>query len=1011
MKILDRTTPTPTNTADNKPPRVSFATSPDKTIDSTPPSSPEHAALTRASGTYKTDEAIEHDEDDEFIRSKPVKPLSALRVNKILCRVPSHGSNISDLSASLSPSYVRAKPAEVQEQSNPLYALLNACGIDEIGDLISASNNATNIMLVSEKSAPKPKVPKNKKLDKPAVWGLAPSMEGDDDTDAEEASPDEEEGQMSTSVEYDNVELVLDESAFPPPPPPPSAGRRSPFSGNGILKKKVSDMVNKSGRYSPKSETANAAPSVIISPQEKKREPSPAQSDHRISHTYDVASFQNEMLRPSPVDLVLDDARLEAATAAVVAALAGSKGCEKEGNSARSSPADSIAGEVNQLPEDVVENHRVEKKTKSSKSSKGSKASKASAVSTESKASAQSTESTDKKSRSKSLPSEPSRKFLKGLPSFKRSKSAAKKGKNETEPQAEAEQAQEIAVESTTEISSAEPSKKKRFGKKKSASPTTETKDAPATESPETIEDAKHWKATLDPNSSQTYYYHTKTKVTTWEKPAGFDEAQKLKEENKFWKATVDPNSGQTYYYHSKTKEVRWTKPAGFVEKKRKKKDASKEAAADSKKEKSENEAKAANVGDEVVAESVTDKASSPVNKEMKATEDVAAPSTPLNELKDDEPVVDEPTEPMNIEPKEAEDNSEQPPVVERVNSIEDAPFDEPISSRGARQDSPLDTTDDDTFGSLPSITNDVNALDMEPIDFTSRTKTFMSQMTDKTPRFNNLTTTVKNKDFTNTNIDVNVTSDSRAQHEEEDHPSSLDSSLASTDKHSPSKTRMAQVDAVASARAAADKLKSKNAQAAKNDSFDEEGSAVFDDWSDEVSELSGIGNEENAAMKKLLIGRSARKSKSSRDNRADKSSARNKSFHHTSRSGSDNAFSQQELDSFIAKDDWGSVSKYISEMRNNRQKATRTQPSTRQIQKAIKSHRRMESNDTGPRKKFGAKSQMQRDNMEDDYSESPSDSHSSNSNDSSYDDSTFEEEESPRCTGLPKHRSRRQVT
>jgi hypothetical protein len=140
--------------------------------------------------------------------------------------------------------------------------------------------------------------------------------------------------------------------------------------------------------------------------------------------------------------------------------------------------------------------------------------------------------------------------------------------------------------------------------------------------------------------------------------------------------------------------------------------------------------------------------------------------------------------------------------------------------------------------------------------------------MTDKTPRFNNTTTTNRNKDFTNTHIDVNVTSDSRALHENEGQASSLDSSLASRDNRSPSKTRMAQ-DAVASARAAAAKSRSKNAKEPKNESFDEEDSAVFDDWSDEVSELSGIGNEEKAAMKKMIIGRNARKSKSNRDNRA----------------------------------------------------------------------------------------------------------------------------------------------
>jgi hypothetical protein len=133
-----------------------------------------------------------------------------------------------------------------------------------------------------------------------------------------------------------------------------------------------------------------------------------------------------------------------------------------------------------------------------------------------------------------------------------------------------------------------------------------------------------------------------------------------------------------------------------------------------------------------------------------------------------------------------------------------------------------------------------------KPIDFSSRTKTFMSQMTDKTPRFNNTTTTIRTKDFTNTHIDVST---DRGNEDGRDYSNSL------TEK---------KMEAAASD-------KRQVAELPINNSFDEEESAVFDDWSDEVSELSGIGNDERAVMKKLLIGRSSKRSTKSggRDTRA----------------------------------------------------------------------------------------------------------------------------------------------
>lgn len=127
-----------------------------------------------------------------------------------------------------------------------------------------------------------------------------------------------------------------------------------------------------------------------------------------------------------------------------------------------------------------------------------------------------------------------------------------------------------------------------------------------------------------------------------------------------------------------------------------------------------------------------------------------------------------------------------------------------------------------------------------------------------------------------------------------------------------------------------------------------------------------------------------------------DKSSSRYKASSQLSQNERQKEYSQQELDSFITKDDWASVSKYISEMRNNKNKVKRAQPTPREIQEAIQYNRRMESNENGPKKWFGAKSQMQHDNMDSNsyFEGSPaeSDSVSYNSQESSFEGSSYDE-------------------
>lgn len=141
-----------------------------------------------------------------------------------------------------------------------------------------------------------------------------------------------------------------------------------------------------------------------------------------------------------------------------------------------------------------------------------------------------------------------------------------------------------------------------------------------------------------------------------------------------------------------------------------------------------------------------------------------------------------------------------------------------------------------------------------------------------------------------------------------------------------------------------------------------------------------------------------------------------NSTRHQSSRNARDKNFTQHELDNFIARNDWSSVSKYIAEMRKNKPKANRSQPTRREIQEAIECHRRIGSNENGPRKRFGAKSQMQHDNMDEFSDMSPAESESlqksmsSNSRESSYGESGLTSlDDSPRRR--PRHTSRRRAT
>ena len=134
------------------------------------------------------------------------------------------------------------------------------------------------------------------------------------------------------------------------------------------------------------------------------------------------------------------------------------------------------------------------------------------------------------------------------------------------------------------------------------------------------------------------------------------------------------------------------------------------------------------------------------------------------------------------------------------------------------------------------------------------------------------------------------------------------------------------------------------------------------------------------------------------------KSASRDTYNHQQPSTGSDK-WTQRELDDFISKNDWGSVAKYIAEMRNNKSKGNlRSQPSTREIRERIE-HNRRQATDGHPRKKFGAKSQMQHDDISEESSRESeslwrslsSNSYGSSNGESSYDERPSHIKKAPR--------------
>mmetsp|Transcript_9837 Transcript_9837/g.20679 ORF Transcript_9837/g.20679 Transcript_9837/m.20679 type:complete len:1085 (-) Transcript_9837:118-3372(-) len=983
---------------------------------------------------------------------------SSIRVNTLFCRVPDNDSVISDLSASIIPTgsqFGKANDRQRFTSDNGIprrgggkemslfSSILNACGtFENMPDFLT--NNSIIGTDADESGWPFNAAKKTHTLDddrfrRPTVWGVAPSRDDDDD----EADGDDNEMQFKPEEsaeadfhieheeeEFDNVELVLDENMMAPPPKPPKQ-ERPPLPNNGritptsILRKKVSKV---SGAIMNRAQSPKL-PNVVPS-----RSPSPSPvlgNDPRISHTYDIAVFENEELRPSGFG----------APAATTVRCVTPTNAESGGGKGEED-AKLVAIADDQEFNKVTCERELPKEKEDTTPSEPSIA--------------EGEAMSNKRSKS-------TRKFsvVKGL-SFSRKKSgkAESPSKNKrhsppgkaltnsslTQPSAAPAELKSAvkpklnSMKKTTEDPKPAPSPKRNrlSGLANSLKPASfansspnETSTATATmntsEGKPQTSDAKHWKATLDKNTNKTYYYHTKTKEVTWEKPPGFDEVQKERDaliaEAKYWKATSDPNTGKTYYYHSKTKEVTWVKPDGFKESKKNK----------PKKKESEKE-NAKTIANQVDA--VEEHADPTMDKPT----DLNANRIPDSEEEGD--VLNDVGGGLNS--YEIANNESRASNV--INSVEeDAPFDEPVPfdepgptpSPRARKFSPQSSS------FVPSQTQDdlaipSESLRMEPItnrahsdksyEFTTRQRTFASQMTDTTKKIKN--TKPKNFDVAQVNVDVNTSLDSSIASEVNTPVEEVSigggagsQELGLMAKHDSdfhfikdSRKDNSNVSGVAPSRNVSkpSEMVTKNAkdrleedEPTADDTYED-----YDDWSDEVSELSGIGNDSdgmlgsNSGRKKLLIGRGNPSAKDGlqRDSRTEKSSQRD--------IPSDDVrnWTQEELDSFISKNDWGSVSKYIAEMRDNKQKngTFRRQPSIEEIQAQMEHNRRLENNDGKPRKKFGAKSQIQHSAIKEEESSAESlwNSLSSTSYASSNEESSFADR--PRKSTRQKHRERR---